>query len=138
MKKKADTRYYVIVGGAEHVDFFTDNARYAGEQWFWSVPSTARVGDRAFVYLTAPASRICGVVDVLAAPFYNVAMFENPKTHNRWMAEIGNVVNLVERDLTIANLRRLFHDWRWLFYPRGNAQIPPEIVRPLLRLARVK
>ena len=131
----SDKNYYILLGGAEHFDFFIHNDKYADQQWFWSAPQKARRGDIGFVYLTAPVSRIVGLVEIMGEPFYNVNGFQNPKTKNRWMAEVGNVVYFFPRaDLTMSGLRKLFDDWDWLRYPRSSTKIPAHIIEPFLEM----
>jgi len=129
--------YYIILGGPEHLDFFEHNENHWMHRWFWTVPQTAKKGEFAFVYLTAPLSRIVGKVLLFGEPFYNICEFDNPKTQNRWMAEI-QVLQYFEpkSELTMSGLRALFPDWRWLSYPRGKSKIPTEIVRPFLELMK--
>lgn len=128
-----DKTFYILLGGAEHHRFFTNNADYSDQQWFWTVPKTARRGDLALVYLCAPVSAIVGSVEITAEPFYNVDMF--PAWKDNWMAEIGRVRYARSRpELGIKGLRELFPDWGWLRYPRGKARIPAEIVPALLKL----
>lgn len=135
MTTSVDRDYYILLGGAEHYNFFVNNKRFRGNHWFWTVTRGAQVGEKAFIYLTAPLSRIVGQVEIIAAPFYNVDMFKGKKTKNRWMAEVGNVIYFPQRrELTMSGLRELFPDWNWLFYPRGNTKIPAQFVRPLLEL----
>ena len=132
----AGSNYYILMGGAEHLDFFEHNARYAGDQWFWTVPKGARAGEVGFVYLCAPVSRIVGRVEFIAKPFYNVGMF--PEWADQWMAEVGNVVYFPTRhELTIRGLRELFSaDWGWPRYPRSKTIIPADIVQPFLELVK--
>lgn len=130
-----DKNYYILLGGPEHLDFFENNQNYSDARWFWTVPQSAKSGEAAFVYLTAPLSRIVGKVLLIGEPFYNVNEFDNPKTQNRWMAEIQMVSYFKPKsDLTMSGLRALFPDWRWLSYPRSKAKIPAEIVAPFLEL----
>lgn len=129
--------YYILLGGPEHLDFFEHNEDYVLEDWFWTVPQSAQIGDVAYVYLTAPLSRIVGRVVIIGKPFYNVCEFDNPKTKNSWMAQI-NVVKYFkpQHELTMRGLRALFPDWAWLSYPRGKTKIPTEILRPFLELTK--
>lgn len=132
-----EDRYYVLVGGAENYDFFEHNRAYRKNKWFWTVPKTARPGELAFPYLLAPISRIVGQVKIMDAPFYNHTMFDNPKMHHRWVAEIGDVKFFPEREeLTNRGLRALFPEWPWPHRPQGNVIIPVEIVKPFLELMR--
>jgi hypothetical protein len=127
--------HYVLLGGPEHLDFFEHNSDYVLEQWFWTVPSTAKVEEKAFIYLTAPVSRIVGKVVIISEPFYNIGQFDNPHTKNKWMAEVKVVRYFKSQPgLTIGGLRSLFPDWRWLAWPQGKTRIPDEIVEPFLEL----
>lgn len=131
-----DINYYILVGGPEHLESFEKHI-YSdpSHEWYWTLLKQAKIGDIAFIYLTAPVSRIVGQLEVIGEPFYNVNRFENPKTKNKWMAEVGKDVYFFERrELTMKGLRELFHDWNWLFYPRGNTKIPSHIVEPFLEL----
>lgn len=131
----SDKNYYLLLGGPEHYTFFEHNARFAQDSWFWTVFKNTRVGDTAFIYLTAPVSRIVGQVEVIGEPFFNVNRFKNKKTKNRWMAEIGKVVFFPHRrELTMRGLREIFSDWTWLFYPRGSTKIPADILSPFLEM----
>lgn len=133
--KQTDKNYFILLGGAEHFDFFSDNLSFADEQWFWTVPKTAQIGDTAFVYLCAPVSRIVGKIEVIAEPFYNINMF--PNWANNWMAEIQFVEYFEPRpELTLKRLKELFEDWAWLRYPRGKTRIPAHIVQPFLELMK--
>lgn len=128
--------YYILLGGAEHLDFFESPSSYADETWFWTVPKTARVGDTAFVYLCAPVSRIVGQFEIAGEPLYNHGWLSE-RWKNNWMAEIGNVTYFEPRpELTIKGLRELFPDWGWLRYPRNKVKIPTEIVKPFLELVQ--
>jgi hypothetical protein len=127
--------YYVLLGGPEHYDYFEHHELYAGEQWFWTAPKGARVGETAFVYLSAPVSRIVGRFVFVAEPFYNVGMFDHPRMKDKWVAEFGEVEFFARcLELTIGGLRAVFPDWGWLRYPRSLTRIPAEIVGPFLEL----
>lgn len=132
----SDKNYYILLGGPEHLGFFEKYEEQSiAEQWFWTVPKDAKVDEAAFVYLTAPVSRIVGKVLLTGEPFYNINEFENPKTKNKWMAEIHCVGYFQpRRELTMQGLRRLFPDWGWLSYPRGKTKIPADILQPFLEL----
>jgi hypothetical protein len=127
--------HYIVLGGPEHLDWFEHFEDDPLSQFFWTVPKDAQVDEVAFVYLTAPVSRIVGKVLIAGAPFYNISQFENPKTKNKWMAEIKFVGYFEPKaGLTMRGLRSLFPDWAWLSYPRSATKIPSEIVEPLLEL----
>lgn len=131
---------YLLLGGPEHVDFFANYEEPSiAEQWFWTVPKDAKVGDVAFVYLTAPESRIVGKVLIIGEPFfhYGNTMFDNPKTKDKWMAEVYAVACYPPRpELTMRGLRSLFPDWAWLSYPRSATKIPSELLQPILELTK--
>lgn len=133
-----EPNYYIVLGGPENVDFFKNHEEQSvAEQWFWSVPKDAKVGDEALVYLTAPESRIVGKVLITGEPFfhYGNTMFDNPKTRDKWMAEIHAVAYYEPRsELTMRGLRSLFPEWPWLSYPRSATKIPAEFIGPLLEL----
>jgi hypothetical protein len=131
-------RYYILLGGPEHLDFFENYEEPSiAEQWFWTVPKAARVYEIAFVYLTAPVSRIAGKLMIVGKPFYNTNEFENPKTQNKWMAEVNAVGYFKPRpELTLQGLRALFPDWGRLSYPRSKTSIPADIVQPFLELIK--
>lgn len=125
--------YNIVLGGAEHEGFFVRNSDYTGEDWFWTVPKDAQIGDICFVYLTAPLSRIVGRFTITGEPFLNLGMF--PDYSGKYMAEIGNVQYYPPKpELTIRGLRALFCDWAWLRYPRNKTRIPPHILPPFLEL----
>ncbi len=129
----ADHHHYVLLGGPEHLSWFEHFEYDPLSQFFWTVPKDAKIDDVAFVYLTAPVSRIVGKLLVIGEPFYNICAFENPKTKNQWMAEIKFVSYYEPHgELTMRGLRSLFPDWAWLSYPRGKTKIPPAILSPFL------
>ncbi|HQU83889.1 MAG TPA: hypothetical protein PKY59_12215 [Pyrinomonadaceae bacterium] len=131
----ANKNHFVLLGGAEHIDFFRENHHFVDHQWFWTVPKTAKKGDIGFVYLCAPVSRIVGQLEFMKEPFFNTVTF--PQFKNNWMAEVGNVQYFETRqEITIKGLRKLFPDWKWLLYPRGKTKVPAEILQPLLELLR--
>lgn len=135
----SDKNYFILQGGAEHLDYFENNPRYesAGVEFFWTCPKRAVKGDTGFVYLCAPQSRIVGSVELVGEPFQNVGdVFRNPIMKDKYCVQIGRVKYLPFRpELTMRGLRELFAaDWAWLRYPRGNTQIPAHIVKPFLEL----
>lgn len=130
-----DDNYYILLGGPEHLEWFENFEDDPLSQYFWTVPKTARVGETAFVYLTAPVSRIVGKVLLVGEPFFNKNEFENPHTKKKWMAEIKFVGYFEPRaELTMRGLRSLFPDWAWLGYPRGLTKIPTELAQPFMEL----
>ena len=131
--------YYVLLGGPEHLPFFERHAAFAGASWFWTTPKGAQVGDVAFVYMSAPVSRIVGRMEVKAPPFFHLGktMFDNPQMSDQYVAEIGGVEYFPpRRELTIKGLRELFPEWGWLRYPRSKTKIPTEVLKPFLELMR--
>ncbi len=131
----SEPNYYILLGGPEHLDWFEHFDEDALSQYFWTVPKDARIDETAFIYLTAPVSRIVGKVMIIGEPFYNINEFENPKTKNSWMAQISRVEYFKPRaELHMKGLRALFPDWGWLSYPRGKTKIPTEIRKPFLEL----
>ena len=131
--------FYILQGGAEHLDYFENNPRYenAGVEFFWTCPKQAVKGDTAFVYLCAPLSRIVGSVRLLGKPFHNSGdMFRNKIMKDKWCAPVGQVKYFPFRhELTMKGLREIFAtDWAWLRYPRGNCKIPADVVQPFLEL----
>jgi hypothetical protein len=133
----SEPSYYILQGGPENIDFFENNAAYRDEDWWWSGPKTAKPGDLAFIYLTAPLSRIVGRVKIIGEPFYNAAhIFNNPIMNDRWCVPVGDVLHYpARRELTMRGLRELFSvDWAWVRYPRGNTRIPDHIIKPFLEL----
>lgn len=62
--------YYILQGGPENIRYWLDNEKWAKHQWFWSANKHILPGDKAFIYLTSPQSRIVGVVDILGEPFF--------------------------------------------------------------------
>ena len=130
--------HYILLGGPEHVDYFKSYEEQSiAEQWFWSVPKAAKIDDAAFVYLTAPESRIVGKLLITGEPFFHCgnSMFDNPKTRDKWMAEVRAVGYYAPRpELTMRGLRALFPEWPWLDYPRSATKIPAPLVQPLLEL----
>lgn len=128
-----NNNHYILLGGAEHFDFFSNNLAFADEDWFWTVPKTAKIGEKCFVYLCAPVSRLVGQLEIIDEPFYNTHLF--PEWANKWMAKVKFVEYFEERpELTIKGLRQLFPDWAWLRYPRGKVRIPAHILTPFLEL----
>lgn len=134
-----DKNYFILQGGAEHLDYFENNPRYesAGVEFFWTCLKQAKKGDTALIYLCAPQSRIVGSVELTGEPFHNVGdMFKNPIMKDKYCVQIGKVKFFpFRRELTMRGLRELFAiDWAWLRYPRGNTKIPADIVQPFLEL----
>lgn len=137
---------YIFMGGSENLVYWLQNKDYSddsfgrsNEQWFWSCNRHCQVGEKAFVYLCSPLSRIVGEVDILGEPFYNDAqaeMFDNQHMQNKWVCEVGNPVYFGQHDaLTMKNLKALFGvDWGWVRYPRGNTKVPVEILPVLQEL----
>ncbi|MBS1793645.1 MAG: hypothetical protein JSS81_07320 [Acidobacteria bacterium] len=135
--------YFILQGGAELLDWFRKYAKWIGttQQFFWTCPKTAKKGDKAFIYLCAPESRIVASVDLVAEPFQNVGnMFENKIMQDKWCVEIGSAVYFEpRRNLAMKGLRELFAvDWPWLRYPRGNTKIPADLIEPFLELINQK
>jgi len=131
--------YFILQGGAELLFWFRNHSHRIGtsQQFFWTSPKTASKGDKAFIYLCAPESRIVAEVELIAEPFHNVGnMFENDIMRDKWCVEIGNAKYLEPRhELKMRGLRELFAiDWAWLRYPRGNTKIPADILQPFLEL----
>lgn len=130
---------FIFQGGATNVDFFhlTDAARRR-LQYFWTCHRSAKRGDEAFIYLTAPLSRIVGRVELVGDPFVNFPdMFENPYMLNKTCVEIEFREYFDESlDLmTARNLKAVFGlDWGWTRYPRGATRIPADILPPFLEL----
>ena len=134
---KPEGNYYILQGGPENLGYFEHNEDYQDEQWWWSGPKSAKPGDIAFIYLTAPVSRIVGRTEIMGEPFHNMAkIFDNPMMDNRWCVPVKVVIYYPHRfELTMAGLRSLFSkDWPWLRYPRGGTKIPAHILPPFLEL----
>jgi hypothetical protein len=132
-----EMKYYVLLGGPEHLPFFERNAALAGHKWFWTMVKSAKVGDTCFVYMSAPVSRIVGLFKVVGEPFFHVGntMFDNPQMRDQYVAEIGGVKYFQPRpELTMKGLRELFPEWGWLRYPRSKTSIPDKIVVPFLEM----
>ena len=130
-------QHFVLLGGGEHLPYFLNNDDWNQYEWFWTVPKSAKKGDLAFIYLTAPVSAIVGRVELVEEPWFHVdGFFDNPKMKNKQVARIGNVTPLTGRtDLTMKSLRTLFgRDWPWLGYPRSHVRIPADILPPFLEL----
>lgn len=130
---------YILQGGAELLFWFRDHSHRIGNQnqLFWTSPKTAKKGEKAFIYLCAPESRIVAEVELIEEPFHNVGnMFRNEIMRDKWCIEIGKAKYFEPRnELTMKGLRALFAvDWGWLRYPRGNTTIPSDILPPLMEL----
>jgi hypothetical protein len=133
-----NVNHFIFQGGAENkIWFLNKHYRAAAGAWFWSAQKTAKVGDIAFIYLTAPLSRIVGKVEIKGEPFYNYPnRFENPIMLNRYCVEVEykETFEIESELLTMKNLRKVFADWSYLRYPRGGVRIPDAIVPPFLEL----
>jgi hypothetical protein len=130
------TDYFILVGNAEHLDWFESNPDYYGEKSFWTVPKPAKIGDEGFVYLCKPVSRIVGKVEIIAEPFFNIGMF--PDWANRWMAEIDFRESFSRRpELELQWLRKIFPEWGWLKCPRQNTKVPAEVLELFLELVKI-
>jgi hypothetical protein len=126
-------QHFILLGGAEHLEWFEDEeTRDDYFDYFWTVPKTAKECDHAYIYLTAPVSRIVGSVLIAGEPFqqFEDTMFDNPKMKNKYCAKVYCTGYFpFDHNLTMSGLRTLFgKDWRWLAYPRGNVKIPDDIL----------
>jgi hypothetical protein len=131
--------YYVFLGGPETrwFDAHERDERFAAYKWYWTCLKNAKVGDQAFIYLTAPISRIVGKIEIVAEPFFHLdqTIFDNPKMANKYCAEVKYIESYeLREDLTMKGLRRLFPDWPWLTMPRSNTRIPKEFLSAFLEL----
>lgn len=129
-------KYYVLQGGPESLEFFENSQNFSDEEWYWTVPKKAEIGDLGLVYLTAPISRIVGQVEIVQNPFLNLGnVFDNPKMNGKYCAQVEFKKYFQFReDLTISGLRNLFPEWSWLFMPRGNTRVPETLLKPILEL----
>lgn len=138
---------FILQGGPENVEWFEAFQKY-GQRFknlthvYWTCPKSARKGDHAFIYLTAPLSRIVGKADIIGEPFFNDVpyRFDNKFMEGKWCCEIDIefAFDVDSELLTMKNFRKLFgHDWGWVRYPRGSVKIPEEILPAFLELARL-
>lgn len=140
--------YYIFQGGPELIKYWLVPEEWTGHKWYWSANKHVVAGDKAFIYLTSPQSRIVGEVDVMGEPFFNGQpyAFDNPHMNDKWCVEVGNPIPFTNTaldytgggpvHLSMMNLRKLFgKDWGWVRYPRGNTRVPDEILPALLELA---
>ena len=129
--------YWIFQGGPETEWLLQKDSPF--DTFFWTANKNVAAGEVAFIYLTAPISKIIAGVNILKEPFFNPAetsMFDNPFMFNKWCVEVGNALYYGQHDdLSIANMRKLFSfDWGWVRYPRGSTRIPDEIVNPFLEM----
>lgn len=127
---------YIFQGGPDNVPWFEFVRNHGAERlndylregFYWVCPKGVKIGDRAFIYLTAPLSRIVGLVEVTGEPFWNYPdRFDNSFMAGKRCVRISFLEAFdTESDLlTIWNLRKLFaKDWGWVRYPRGSTKIP--------------
>lgn len=98
----------------------------------WTLHKDAKIGDRILFYITAPTSAIVAMGKVSSEPEYQPN--PNEAWYKHWLGEVS------ELELTLPTpmreLRRLFSEWRQLFYLRQNARVPADIVAPLLELLK--
>lgn len=137
------SNYFILQGGPELIKYWIGEyaEKWQRHRWWWSANKKAAPGDKAFIYLTSPQSRIVGEVDVIGDPFWNDGQnsgFDNPHMSNKWCVEVGNPIGYGNTFmLSMFNLRRLFApDWGWVRYPRGNTRVPDEILPGILEIVR--
>lgn len=96
------SNFYIFQGGPE-TKWLIEDGHFP--TFFWTANKHVKKGEIAFIYLTAPISKIVG-------------------------AEVGEVNFYGEHEsLSMKNLRKLFAtDWGWVRYPRGSTRIPDEIM----------
>ncbi|HEX3102556.1 MAG TPA: hypothetical protein VHQ01_12215 [Pyrinomonadaceae bacterium] len=129
--------YWIFQGGPETEWLLEKDSPF--DQYFWTANKHVQVGEVAFIYLTAPISKIVAGVNILKEPFFNAAatsMFDNEYMYDKWCVEVGNTHYYGQHeDLSMRNMRKLFSlDWGWVRYPRGSTRIPDEIVSPFLEM----
>lgn len=129
--------FWLFQGGPETEWLLEEDSPF--KRFFWTANKNVKKGEIAFIYLTAPLSRIMATVRIVGDPFFNsgeTSMFDNPFMNDKWCVEVGETVYLGSHDeLSIANLRKLFSvDWGWVRYPRGSTRIPDDVVYPLSEL----
>jgi hypothetical protein len=136
------SNYYIFQGGPELIKYWVgpDAEQWQSHRWWWSANKHVVPGDKAFIYLTSPQSRIVGEVDVIGKPFMNGPpyAFDNAHMSNKWCAEVGNPKGYGNSYmLSMFNLRKLFStEWGWVRYPRGNTRVPDEILPAMLEIAK--
>lgn len=124
------SNFYIFQGGPE-TKWLIEDGHFP--TFFWTANKHVKKGEIAFIYLTAPISKIVGAVRITGEPFFNPAatsMFDNPFMYDKWCVEVGEVNFYGEHEsLSMKNLRKLFAtDWGWVRYPRGSTRIPDEIM----------
>ena len=100
----------------------------------WTAHKNFTLNDTAFFYITAPVSAIvaCGVM------LEKLWVDDDP--NSKWKGKVFAEIYIQSDSLhiPIRHLRQLFPEWAWLRYPRQNALIPQEIVKPFLELVGEK
>lgn len=129
--------YWIFQGGPETEWLLKGDSPF--DQYFWTANKHVKVGEVAFIYLTAPISKIVAGVNIVAEPFFNPAetsMFDNEFMFDKWCVEVGNTLYYGQHEgLSMRNMRTLFSlDWGWVRYPRGSTRVPDEIVSPFLEM----
>lgn len=131
------SNFYIFQGGPETEWLLESDSPF--DTFFWTANKHVKKGEVAFIYLTAPISKIVAGVNIVGDPFFNPAatsMFDNPFMFDKWCVEVGNTLYYGQHEeLSMRNMRKLFAaDWGWVRYPRGSTRIPDEIVSPFLEM----
>jgi len=135
---------FIFQGGKENNEWFDFCRKYGADKlnahlramndedtgFFWTCHKQAKKGDEAYIYLTAPLSRIVGKVRLVDKPFQNFPnRFDNSFMDNKLCVEVEFVESYETENLTIKEMRNLFGvDWGWVRYPRGSVKIPEHIL----------
>jgi hypothetical protein len=118
-----------IVQGAPdpHLSILKRAANGTGRLADWTVPKSAKPGDRVFFYIVRPVSSFVATGVVADLPSRN----ENPKDpwFGHFMAPMQKVV-LLTKPVRLDEVRRALPDWGYLRNVRAGATIPVVLRAP--------
>lgn len=125
-----ESNIYVCLGSPQHLPDLR-GLSYPDESVYWTIKKTAKKGDKAIFYLTAPVSAVVGFGSIIDDPW------EEPKSEwkEKNFTEI-NRIRIFDENQFITNrqIRELFPEWRFMLQPRQSVAMLADIQQPFWEL----
>ena len=101
-----------------------------GDSTLWTMNRLVRPGDRIVFYFRKPYSSFVAVGTASEAPAPNDDV--NSRWYGKYMGEVKDI-RMLPRPLSFQRAKEAMPEWPWLRYPRGEVQVPQEVVGELSR-----
>src|SRR5438552_2302754 len=122
---------HVLQGSPEpHWTILREKASSSSRLSDWTVPKSARTGDRVVFYVVGPLSSFVATGIVAENPWKDDK--RNSYWYGRYMAAVRNLT-LLPRLVPLALVREALPRWRYLKSAQGTVTVPEEFAPLLLR-----